>query len=159
VFNGFSIVDNVIAEFVKINSSTERERPLHQNIPDIVFALTLELLPPVFYSRHTSTNSLGLEDRTDFLAVVLISATWFTAEDNQLVDTTAQSLLDTINAAAAKLEGLDPYVYLNYAGQNQDPIASYGEKSVRELRKVRDMMDPTLVFTKQVPGGYKIPSP
>lgn len=99
---------------------------------------------------------MGLENRTDSLVIALISATWFAAEDDALVDSTAQSLLDKINAAASNLGGLDPYIYLNYAGQNQDPIASYGEKSVMELRKVRERVDPTLVFTKQVPGGYKI---
>jgi hypothetical protein len=101
---------------------------------------------------------LGLEDRTDSLVLALISATWFTSDDDALVDTTAQSLLDSINAAAKELDELDPYVYLNYAGQNQDPIASYRQKSVRQLLKVRERVDPTLVSTKQVSGGYKIPS-
>ncbi|KAF3400409.1 Bifunctional solanapyrone synthase, partial [Talaromyces pinophilus] len=132
--------------------------PSIKNISNIIFALALEPLPPIFYSRHASTNSLGLEDRTDSLVIALISATWYTAEDDAVVDSTAQSLLDNINAAASKLGGLDPYIYLNYAGQNQHPIASYGQKSVRELLKVRARVDPTQVFTKQVPGGYKIPS-
>lgn len=132
--------------------------PSIRNVPNLTYALVLEPLPPAFYSRHASTNSLGLEDRTDSLFITLVSATWFTAEDDELVDSTAQSLLDSVKTAASKLGGLDPYVYLNYAGRNQDPIASYGKKSVEQLLNVRERVDPTLVFTKQVPGGYKIPS-
>ncbi|EED23461.1 oxidoreductase, FAD-binding, putative [Talaromyces stipitatus ATCC 10500] len=132
--------------------------PSIKNIPNIVFALALEPLPPIFYSRHASSNSMGLDDRADSLIVALISATWITPDDDALVGTTAHSLLNSINAAARQLGGLDPYVYLNYAGQNQDPIESYGHKSVRQLQKVRERVDPTLVFTQQVPGGYKIPS-
>jgi hypothetical protein len=118
----------------------------------------LEPLPPIFYSRHAKTNALGLENRTDALIVTLVSVTWFTEADDALVNSAAQSLMDAVNAAAKKLNGLDPYVYLNYAGKNQNPIASYGAKSVAQLKQTRNTYDPKKVFTNQVPGGYKIPS-
>lgn len=131
--------------------------PAIQAVRDITYGLAIELLPPIFYSRHASTNSLGLEARTDPLVVALITITWSTPGDDALVGTTAQSLLDAINTAAKRLGGLDPYIYLNYAGQYQDPISSYGAKSVGQLQKVKKRVDPKGVFTHQVPGGYKVP--
>lgn len=90
--------------------------------------------------------------------ITLVSATWFTPADDALVGATAQSLLDAINTAAKWLGGLDPYIYLNYAGQYQDPISSYGAKSIGQLQQVKKRVDPKGTFTHQVPGGYKIPS-
>lgn len=69
-----------------------------------------------------------------------------------------QSLLDNVNSAATELGCSDSFIYLNYAGQYQDPIAGYGNQSVGLLQEVRQRVDPSLVFTEQVPGGYKIPS-
>lgn len=157
----FSLVTTLVSSAPVIKAAYEAWKaslPAVKDIPNIVYALALEPLPPIFYSRHASTNALGLEDRTASLIVVLISVTWFTSEHDLLVSETSQSLLDEINAAAAKLGGLDPYIYLNYAGQDQDPIASYGAKSVSQLQQVRARVDPNKVFTDQVPGGYKIPS-
>ncbi|TAQ84950.1 hypothetical protein B7494_g6728 [Chlorociboria aeruginascens] len=218
VYNNLTLVDDVIAQFVKINSPTAYDEyaslittfgysqaqgmavissnleytqpvenppvslslvttlvssapvikaayeawnaslPAVRDVPNLVYALALEPLPPIFYSRHATTNALGLEDRTDSLIITLVSATWFTPADDALVNATAQSLLDAIKTAAQALGGFDPYIYLNYAGQNQNPIASYGAQSVNQLREVRKTVDPKKVFTYKVPGGYKIPS-
>lgn len=49
------------------------------------------------------------------------------------------------------------YVYLNYAGGFQDPIASYGEDSVRFLKQVARKYDLSGVFQKAAKGGFKIP--
>ncbi|GAD94226.1 oxidoreductase, FAD-binding, putative [Paecilomyces variotii No. 5] len=157
----FSLVTTLVSSAPVLKAAYEAwnaSLPAVKDVPNIVYALTLEPLPPAFYSQHASTNALGLEDRTASLIVVLISATWSTSEHDTLVSETSQSMLDEINAAAAKLGGLDPYIYLNYAGQHQDPIVSYGAKSVRHLQQVRARVDPNKVFTDQVPGGYKIPS-
>lgn len=129
-----------------------------KNASNIVYALSLEPLPPAIYARHASSNALGLEDRTNALVVTLITGTWPSPDDDALVGGTSQSLLNAINAAALKLDALDPYVCLNYAGQNQDPIKSYGSRSVNNLQQVQARVDPNKVFTHQVSGGYKIPS-
>jgi hypothetical protein len=117
----------------------------------------MEPLPPAFYARHAKSNALGLSDRTEPLIVALLSTTWANAQDDSLVSATANKLMDDIEKEAAQLGGLDPFVYLDYSGQFQDPIGSYGADSVQRLRQARQKYDPTGVFTFQVPGGYKIP--
>ncbi|KAK0616093.1 putative oxidoreductase [Bombardia bombarda] len=135
----------------------EATLPAIRNVSGIVWALALEPLPPAIYARHAKENSLGLADRKEALVVTLLTVTWPNAIDDVLINTTGAALIEAIEQDARKLSAYDPYVYLNYAGQFQDPIGSYGEASVRRLRKVRDRVDPKGVFTKQVPGGYKIP--
>jgi hypothetical protein len=131
--------------------------PAISDVSNIIFCLSLEPLPPIFYGRHAKDNALGLADRTRALVVALLTATWSNEADDRLVTNTTNSLLSAINDETRQLGGLDNFVYLNYAGQFQDPIGSYGVDSVNRLRKVRERADPEGVFTSQVPGGYKIP--
>ncbi|KAI0443595.1 hypothetical protein F4803DRAFT_561545 [Xylaria telfairii] len=127
------------------------------NVTDVVWAIVLEPLPHAFYARAANYNALGLGDRTEPLVVAVLSITWRNAQDDELVSTTADKLLDAIAKEAQQLGGLDPFIYLNYAGQFQDPIRSYGAESVSRLRQAQKKYDPKGIFTFQVPGGYKIP--
>lgn len=63
-----------------------------------------------------------------------------------------------IKKEAQALGAYDPFIYLNYAGPDQDPIATYGAESVQRLRAARSRVDPGGMFTEQVPGGHKVPS-
>ncbi|KAF5125082.1 Bifunctional solanapyrone synthase [Metarhizium anisopliae] len=51
---------------------------------------------------------------------------------------------------------LDPFIYINYAAQWQNPIASYGPASVDKLLETQRKYDPRRVFTRTVPGGFKL---
>jgi hypothetical protein len=159
-YRSLSLVSTLVSSAPVIKAAYEQWKaslPAVTAVPNITWALVLEPLPPIFYSRHAKTNALGLEDRTDALVITLVSATWFIEAHDTLVSAAAQSLLDAVNTAAKNLNGLDPFIYLNYAGKNQNPIASYGARSVSKLQHVQNKFDPGKVFTNQVPGGYKIP--
>ena len=52
----------------------------------------------------------------------------------------------------------DLFIYLNYAEPDQNPIATYGDQNVYRLKAVQNRVDPSGLFTKQVPGGHKLPS-
>ncbi|KAI0100865.1 putative oxidoreductase [Nemania sp. FL0031] len=132
--------------------------PVIQGIDGIVWSLVLEPLPPAIYARHSKLNSLGLVNRTEPLIVVLLTASWSNVTDDEVVNRAAEKLLTDVESAAQKLEGWDPYKYLNYAGDSQDPIRSYGRQSLTHLKYVRSQVDPKGIFTYQVPGGFKIPS-
>jgi hypothetical protein len=51
---------------------------------------------------------------------------------------------------------LNPFVYLNYAFQEEDPIASYGAENVEFLREVSKDVDPEGVFQRLARGGFKL---
>ncbi|KAI0143458.1 putative oxidoreductase [Xylariaceae sp. FL1272] len=130
-----------------------------QDIPGIVWTVVLEPLPQEIYSRAPKgTNALGLSDRTQPLIIVLVSATWQNEEDDNRINQQTQSLLRHIQEEAHRLNAYDPFIYLNYAAPWQDPIASYGKASVQKLQRVKARVDPHEVFTRNVPGGFKIPN-
>ncbi|KAL2281731.1 hypothetical protein FJTKL_11409 [Diaporthe vaccinii] len=133
--------------------------PTIKDVTSIIFSLVLEPLPPIMYQRHAATNILGLADRTEALVIAELSVSWANESDDALVNSTARALVDDIIAEARSLGGYDPYIFANYANkdQAQDVIGSYGSESVAFLRKVREEVDPKDVFTRMVPGGYKIP--
>lgn len=60
-------------------------------------------------------------------------------------------------AAIAKDKGTySPFVYVNYAGPNQQPLCGYGHENVEALRKAARKYDPSGVFQTLMPGGFKI---
>ena len=69
----------------------------------------------------------------------------------------ATSTLLAQSITYAKSQNLyNEFIYLNYALQSQDPIASYGEESVARLRAVSSRYDPQGVFQRLCPGGFKL---
>lgn len=129
-----------------------------KDINGMTWTLSLEPLPPQIYQRDAADNAMGLADRTGTLVVCLLSHGWTDAADNERAYAASAALLSTVEEAARSLGAYDPFVYLNYAAPWQRPIASYGEASVEQLRELRARVDPKGVFTKLVPGGFKIPS-
>ncbi|KAK8079211.1 hypothetical protein PG994_003018 [Apiospora phragmitis] len=128
------------------------------HVPGITWVLSFDPLPPAFYARHADANALGLTGRNGAaLLVALLDVRWSNAADDELVHSTAKTLLDNVEKKARSLGAYDPFIYLNYAGPEQRPIATYGEENLQRLKAVRDRVDPIGMFTKQVPGGYKLP--
>lgn len=53
-------------------------------------------------------------------------------------------------------EGVQEWVYLNYADKSQDPLASYGVDNLRLMKEVAARYDPQQVFQTLNPGGFKL---
>ncbi|QMW46603.1 hypothetical protein G4B11_010058 [Aspergillus flavus] len=128
-----------------------------EGIPGMVWAISLEPLPPAIYARNASRNALGLADASGSLVVTLLSATWDDESDDEEVEKAARELFDNIDNDARKLGVHEPFVYLNYAAPWQDPISSYKSKNVQLLKRVSQDVDPKRVFQTNVPGGFKLP--
>ena len=81
---------------------------------------------------------------------------WSLASDDTAVNAAVNTLLSQ-SIALAKSKGLyNNYLYMNYALQSQDPIASYGPVNKANLEVVSRVYDPKQVFQKLVPGGFKL---
>ncbi|RHZ58923.1 FAD-binding oxidoreductase [Aspergillus thermomutatus] len=128
-----------------------------EDVPGIVWSISLEPLPPAIYSRAPTTNSLGLSEASGSLVVTLLSATWEDEADDAKVEEAARALFDAIEDDARKSDAHEPYIYLNYAAEWQDPIATYGKTSIEKLHQVSQAVDPKGVFKNNMPGGFKIP--
>ncbi|KAF3059780.1 Bifunctional solanapyrone synthase [Daldinia childiae] len=128
-----------------------------KGVRGIVWAISLEPLPPAIYARSATSNIFGLSDRSDALVITLLTVFWRNEADDSKVEMAARKLFKEIEDDAKRLGAYDPFIYPNYAAPWQDPIASYGDESLRKLQRVRKDVDPKGVFSRQVPGGFKIP--
>ena len=139
-----------------------------RDVAGVAWVLSLEPLPEVFYRRRTPVagatgNSLGLTERGTAapgpLVVTLLAATWTDTADDGRMRAAARGLIGRLEEDARRLGTHYPFVYLNYAADWQDPVASYGRRSVERLRKVQRDVDPRSFFARYAPGGFKIPQP
>lgn len=101
-------------------------------------------------------NALGLCPGDGNLVILDLTIQWNDASDDTSVNDAARSFINKVTSEASNRNVSNEYVYLNYALQSQDPLASYGNQSLESMRKASRQYDPRQVFQKQVPGGFKL---
>lgn len=146
-------VDMLNATYLRWKSSL----PEIEDVRGIVWSVSLEPLPPAIYARAPRKNALGLSNTTGSQVVTLLSATWEDETDDERIYNTARALFEGIEEDARRLNNYESFLYLNYAADWQDPIASYGESSIEMLKRVSRDVDPEGLFRKGMSGGFKIP--
>ncbi|PLN80193.1 putative oxidoreductase [Aspergillus taichungensis] len=129
-----------------------------EDVPGLVWSLSLEPLPPAIYAKHAAENALGIPGTAGSLMIVLLSATWTDEADDARVEKASRELFRAIEDDANRMGVYSPYIYLNYAAPWQDPISSYGGKNVGKLHKVSKEVDPKGIFQSQV-AGFKLRRP
>ncbi|KAI0014556.1 putative oxidoreductase, partial [Xylariomycetidae sp. FL0641] len=129
-----------------------------QNTEELVWALSLDPVPPSMYQPGSSKSAMGLTEREGTLFVCLLTQGWTDEADDAAIRDAADALIKAVEDAARELNAYDPFLYLNYATKKQGAIASYGEANVRKMRRLQDRVDPERIFTRLVPGGFKIPA-
>jgi hypothetical protein len=101
-------------------------------------------------------NALGLNTAKGPYFVLNMSARWANAADDAAILAFFSTIIKTVKAEAQR-RGLDnDYIYMNYASQFQDPIASYGAANVKRLLAVSKKYDPARVFQELHPGHFKL---
>lgn len=125
----------------------------------VLWSLAFEPLPTQVtkFGPSKGGNSLGTTPADGNGVILLLSAFWPSSSANAFVQQTAQTVMQKANEAARNMGMLHEFVYLNYANQAQDPIATYGQDNVANLRAAAKKYDPRGVFQRQVPGGFKLP--
>ena len=83
---------------------------------------------------------------------------WKDPKDDALFDSIGQSTIDQLSKYAKSIHQDNEYIYLDYAYKTQNPLRSYGADNVALLRSAAKKYDPTGVFQKLVPGGFKLAS-
>ena len=100
---------------------------------------------------------LGLptDPRGDALILCDSSFTW-TNDDDATVRRAGLQLLDDIISSAKGLGTYNRWIDVNHADVSQQPIPSFGAANQVFLQNVSRTYDPTQVFQKRVPGGFKV---
>ena len=65
-------------------------------------------------------------------------------------------MINEIKAKSIEPGTDNPFIYLNYAGEFQDPLGGYAKANVEKLKALARKYDPKGVFQKLVKGGYKL---
>ncbi|KIA75980.1 hypothetical protein HK57_00223 [Aspergillus ustus] len=106
--------------------------------------------------RAGGGGALGLEPEDGPFIASIISTAWEDAADDELVLTFNREVVASINEQNSEL-GLDhPFVYMNDAGPDQDPYASYGEASLERLRRIQRAVDEDGVLRNQLAHGFDL---
>jgi hypothetical protein len=101
-------------------------------------------------------NALGLSPSRGPIFIMNMSASFANAADEAAILKFFSTIIKKVKAEA-KSKGLDSdYIYMNYASQFMDPIASYGAANVGRLVAVSKKYDPTHVFQNLHPGHFKL---
>ena len=127
---------------------------LPKAIPGVAYFLIFQRLPRI----EANVNWLGLDDvaNDDPVVVCVLSVTWNEAQDDSIVKTVTQSLVDRIDRATRAAGLSRDLKYLNYSANFQDSISSYGSANKRLFQSVSRKYDPARFFQTSVPGGFKL---
>ncbi|KAL2063148.1 hypothetical protein VTL71DRAFT_6220 [Oculimacula yallundae] len=127
------------------------------HIPDFYTAFTFQ---PISQSaaKVAKTNGVGntwgIDDSKPALFWI-ISTNWRDASDDEEVIAWQTNIREEMHAAnLAAGVGLD-FVYMNDAGDDQDPFASIPPANLARLKSIRETYDPDFVFTNLI-GGFKL---
>lgn len=130
------------------------------HVAGISWSLTLEPIPKAFLraSARLGRNMLDVptNPRGNSLVLCDSSFTWTNENDTAVVRSAGLKLLADISKSARQLGTLTRWVDVNHADYTQDPIASYGSANQAFLRDLSRRYDPTQVFQRAVPGGFKV---
>lgn len=113
--------------------------------------------------QRNGGNALGLDPEQGLYFIMNMACQWNESANDAAYFNFVSSVIKEMKAEA-QARGLDnDFIYINYASQFQNPIASYGKKNVEKLQEVSKKYDPTGVFQVLHPGYFKLsatpPSP
>lgn len=149
--NSASLLDEVFKLF---NASLQ---PII-NTPGLIYTLSYQALLASITDKSATTggNALGLEFEKRPQVLVLFTATWSNATDDNKVNAAVQDLYSQVESRAQALNLNNRWIYLNYAAKWQDVIGGYGPENVAKLRRASRKYDPDGLFQYGAPGGYKL---
>ncbi|KAF7193639.1 FAD-dependent monooxygenase CTB5 [Pseudocercospora fuligena] len=114
---------------------------------------------PTLFSRHSKEkggNVLGLDRFKENLIMYEPYLKWQGADQDELFNSQARYLRDTISSYAKSIKADNDWLYLNYADKEQAPLEGYGLDNVHKIRAAAQKYDPDGVFQYMMPGGFKI---
>ncbi|KAI4209164.1 MAG: hypothetical protein LQ351_007880 [Letrouitia transgressa] len=105
-------------------------------------------------AQHTGGRPQGLRSRPQLW--MNMSWGWNLAKDDAYVYALIKETIEKVEALTKKRGLYDPYIFLNDAFPGQKVLRSYGDQSFQRMLEVSKKYDPTGMFQKQVPGGFKL---
>ncbi|KAJ9605215.1 hypothetical protein H2200_010605 [Cladophialophora chaetospira] len=104
-------------------------------------------------------NPLGLPASNGPYLLLNLNMMWTNIADDTRILQANQRIIDRTVALAQSMGLYEDYIYMNYASQFQDVIASYGADNKAKLISIAAKYDPTGVFQTLEPGYFKLNGP
>lgn len=136
-----------------------------KDVVGLMTTITFQAIPPSAVKAGATKrggNVLGLEERLKENSPPYMWTEqfvgWAKEKDTERVEGVQRKIWNLAKEAAEKRGLFDPFIYLNDASTEQaaDVFPSYGKTNHEFLKTVRDKYDPSGVFTKLMPGGFKV---
>jgi hypothetical protein len=122
-------------------------------------SISIQPVTAVMISHGGGNNVLGLErhakEGPGF--IFQIYAGVHTAEHEVVALAEVARYFQHVSDYAASLDATWGWLFLNYAGGDQDVLASYGETNIKRMRAASKAYDPNAVFQTLRRSGFKIP--
>ncbi|KAK5109863.1 hypothetical protein LTR62_006470 [Meristemomyces frigidus] len=121
--------------------------------PMVAQPITLDVIR--LFSKNGG-NPLGMKEEDGPLQLLNIASMWADSSRDEEVMAAHSRMIDRMVAAAKELGVYHPYIYQNYAANEQDVFAGYGEENRARLREISRKFDPEQVFQRLQPGYFKL---
>jgi hypothetical protein len=99
---------------------------------------------------------MGFDANGSPIHIIQLACSWNNAADDDTVYRVMSDIMKAIKSDSEKLGVQNDWVYMNYAAQFQDVIASYGPASKSKLKTIAKKYDPKEVFQTLQPGYFKL---
>ncbi|KAL4783787.1 hypothetical protein BJX76DRAFT_348341 [Aspergillus varians] len=86
----------------------------------------------------------------------LLFLSWGNEADDILFHDIGYETIDKLKAYTREISADSDFIYMNYAGREQNPLRGYGEGNFGWINAMARKYDPIGVFQRQVPGGFKV---
>lgn len=107
-------------------------------------------------SQRHGGNAIGFDPAEDPIHIIQLACSWGKATNDPKVYQVMSDIMKRIKQESIAVGVDSDWVYMNYASQFQDVIASYGEESNAKLKAVASRYDPKAVFQKLQLGYFKL---
>ncbi|KAL2832882.1 hypothetical protein BDW59DRAFT_180510 [Aspergillus cavernicola] len=118
----------------------------------------LQPFPAVFgkVGKERGGNVLGLEGMDGDHLLYLLFLSWDSPADDSLFHDIGYGLIRNLKAYTKEVNADSDYIYMNYAGRDQNPLRGYGEDNLKWIAAMAKKYDPIGVFQTQARGGFKV---
>ncbi|KAI4157169.1 MAG: hypothetical protein LQ342_008498 [Letrouitia transgressa] len=121
---------------------------------------TIVLLPQpisesmIAVASSTGGNPMGITPRGQMWFSLNIG--WALPSDDPKIPPILAETTALIEDLTKRRGVYDRFTFLNDASSTQSVFQNYGEMNLEKLQRVAKKYDPTGIFQKQVPGGFKV---
>ncbi|KAG5791191.1 hypothetical protein H9Q69_009758 [Fusarium xylarioides] len=132
--------------------------PTVADIPGIVPVFVVQGItaPQLKQMQKNGGNAHGIDPDGGPLFILQLCAMWNNQSDDDAIYSWMSNIFEVVTKEAKARGFNSDYVYMNYASQYQDVIASYGTSSKAKLKGIAKKYDPQQVFQQLQPGYFKL---